>query len=95
MTSDWKALPAEFPALANWTFLNTATYGQLPRSAAEAMNRHLARRDELACDDYLAWFDDMNQIRESCAQLLHCVAGEIAFVLNASTGLAALALGVW
>ena len=60
MTPDWKALRAEFPALANWTYLNTATYGQMPRSAADAMNRHLARRDELACGDYLAWFDDMD-----------------------------------
>ena len=59
MTPDWKALRAEFPALANWTYLNTATYGQMPRSGADAMNRHLARRDELACGDYLTWFDDM------------------------------------
>ena len=94
MTPDWKALRAEFPALANWTYLNTATYGQMPRSAADAMSRHLARRDELACDDYLAWFDDMDAIRESCARLVHCEAPDIAFVINASTGLAALILGL-
>jgi selenocysteine lyase/cysteine desulfurase len=93
MTPDWKALRAEFPALANWTYLNTATYGQMPRSAADAMSRHLARRDELACGDYLAWFDDMDAIRESCARLVHCKAPDIAFVINASTGLAALVLG--
>jgi len=46
MTPDWKALRAEFPALANWTYLNTATYGQMPRRAADAMTRHLARRNE-------------------------------------------------
>src|SRR5215831_1671386 len=67
MMCDWKAIRAEFPALANWTYLNTATYGQMPRSATEAMHRHLVRRDELACDDYLAWFDDIDAIRESCA----------------------------
>jgi cysteine desulfurase/selenocysteine lyase len=94
MTPDWKALRAEFPALANWTYLNTATYGQMPRSAADAMNRHLARRDELACGDYLAWFDDMDAIRESCARLVHCEAPDIAFVINASTGLAALLMGL-
>jgi len=93
MTPDWKALREEFPALAKWTFLNTATYGQLPRSAAQAIDRHLARRDELACDDYLSWFDDMDAIRESCARLVHCESPDIAFVLNASTGLAALVLG--
>ena len=69
-----RRLRAEFPALANWTYLNTATYGQMPRSAADAMGRHLARRDELACGDYLAWFDDMDAIRESCARLVHCEA---------------------
>ena len=94
MTCDWKAIRAEFPALANWTYLNTATYGQMPRSATEAMHRHLVRRDELACDDYLAWFDDINAIRESCAQLVHCEAGDIAFVTNAATGLAVLVQGL-
>jgi selenocysteine lyase/cysteine desulfurase len=94
MMPDWKALRAEFPALANWTYLNTATYGQMPRSAADAMSRHLARRDELACGDYLAWFDDMDAIRESCARLVHCEAPDIAFVINASTGLAALLMGL-
>jgi cysteine desulfurase / selenocysteine lyase len=94
MTPDWKALRAEFPALSNWTYLNTATYGQMPRSAADAMSRHLARRDELACGDYLGWFDDMDANRESCARLVHCKAPDIAFVINASTGLAALVLGL-
>jgi cysteine desulfurase / selenocysteine lyase len=94
MTPDWKALRAEFPALANWTYLNTATYGQMPRSATDAMCRHLARRNELACGDYLAWFDDMDAIRESCARLVHCEAADIAFVMNASTGLAALVQGL-
>jgi cysteine desulfurase / selenocysteine lyase len=82
------------PALANWTYLNTATYGQMPRCAADAMSRHLARRDVLACGDYLAWFDDMDAIRESCARLVHCEAPDVAFVINASTGLAALLLGL-
>ena len=91
---DWKAVRAEFPALANWTYLNTATYGQMPRRAADAMSRHLARRDEMCCGDFLAWFDDMDEIRESCARLVHCEAPDIAFVVNAATGLATLILGL-
>ena len=27
--TDWKKIRAEFPALESWTFLNTATFGQL------------------------------------------------------------------
>ena len=46
---DWDAVRREFPALANWTYLNTATFGQLPRRATEAVARHFAHRDELAC----------------------------------------------
>src|SRR4051794_31342539 len=93
LAPDWKALRAEFPALANWTYLNTATYGQMPRCGIDALGRHLARRDEAACDDYLRWFDDMDAIRVSCARLVHCEADDIAFVLNAASGLATLIMG--
>jgi cysteine desulfurase / selenocysteine lyase len=94
VTPDWKALRAEFPALATWTYLNTATHGQMPRSAADAMNRHLARRDEMACSDFLSWFDDMDAIRASCARLVNCEAPDVAFVVNAATGLATLIMGL-
>ncbi|HEV2689068.1 MAG TPA: aminotransferase class V-fold PLP-dependent enzyme [Bryobacteraceae bacterium] len=94
ITPDWKVLRAEFPALAKWTYLNTATYGLMPRSATAAMNCHLARRDELACGDYLDWFDDMDAIRESCARLIHCEAADIAFVHNAAAGMALLIQGL-
>jgi hypothetical protein len=30
---DWDAVRGKFPALAHWTHLNTATFGQLPRRA--------------------------------------------------------------
>jgi selenocysteine lyase/cysteine desulfurase len=74
--------------------LNTATYGQMPRCASDAMQRHLARRDERSCADFIDWFDDMDVIRGSCARLLNCAAADIAFVVNASTGLATLLLGL-
>ena len=38
---DWEAVRAEFPALANWTYLNTATYGQLPKRSVQAAARSL------------------------------------------------------
>jgi cysteine desulfurase / selenocysteine lyase len=90
----WKEVRAEFPALAGRTFLNTATYGQTPRRALDALNRHLARRNEHACTDFLSWFDDMDQIRGLCARLVHCEASDIAFVHNASTGLATFLNGL-
>lgn len=92
--TDWAAIRKQFPALANWTYLNTATFGQLPIRAAEAVQRHFAHRDELACGDFLDWFDDMDDVRASVAKLVSCQADDIAFIGNSSTGLATLLAGV-
>lgn len=94
MTPDWSAVRREFPALANWTYLNTATYGQLPRRSVEAVSRHFAHRDELACSDFLSWFDDADHIRELIARLINARADDIAFIANASTGLAVVLNGI-
>ena len=91
---DWQQIRAEFPSLANWTFLNTATFGQMPRCGAEAAARHFARRDESACADFLGWFDDADRIRGLCARLVHCEASDIAFIQNASTALSLLLGGI-
>jgi len=91
---DWAAVRAEFPALQNWTYLNTATFGQLPRRAQEAMARHLAHRDELACSDFLAWYGDADRLRAKIARLISCSADDIAFVPNASTALGILLAGI-
>ena len=94
MSVDWRAVREQFPALANWTYLNTATFGQLPRSATDAVAKHFAHRDELACGDFLSWFDDMDRVRAKVAQLIHCRPDDIAFVPNAATGLAVLLAGL-
>ena len=93
-TPDWGRIREEFPALSNWTFLNTATFGQVPQRAVEAVTRHFARRDRLACADFLDWFDEMDCVRELCARLVHCTAEDIAFIPNASTGLSLLLGGM-
>ena len=94
MSVDWEAVRSEFPALANWTFLNTATFGQLPRRATQAVAAHFAHRDELACHDFLSWYDDAWRLREKIGRLIHCTAGDIAFVPNASTALGLLLSGM-
>ena len=91
---NWDAIRCEFPALAHWTYLNTATFGQLPRRATDAVARHFAHRDELACGDFLAWYDDADRIRAKIGRLINCVAGDIAFVPNASTALGLLLAGL-
>jgi cysteine desulfurase/selenocysteine lyase len=94
MPTDWHQIRAEFPALSNWTFLNTATFGQIPRRAVEAIHRHLARRDEFACSDFLGWFDDADGIRGLIARLIHCSPEDIAFIPNASTAFSLLLGGM-
>ena len=91
---NWDAIRGEFPALAHWTYLNTATNGQLPRRSTDAVARHFAHRDELACGDFLAWYDDADRIRAKIGRLINCASEDIAFVPNASTALGLLLAGL-
>jgi len=92
--TDWAKIRAEFPSLAKWTFLNTATFGQSPRCAAEAVARHMARRVETACMDFLEWYEDMDRIRAACAKLVNCAPEDIAFIPSSSIGLSFLMQGL-
>ncbi|MGO4882719.1 MAG: aminotransferase class V-fold PLP-dependent enzyme [Bryobacteraceae bacterium] len=92
--TDWNAIRGEFPALKEWTYLNTATFGQMPRCAAEGVARHFARRNRLACTDFMGWFEDCDRIRVRVADFIHCQASDIAFIQNASAGLSLLLGGL-
>jgi len=94
MTADWHSIRCEFPALQQWTYLNTATYGQMPRRGAEAVASHFTRRDELACADFLDWYDDHDRLRASIARLINATPEDIAFVPSASSALAVLLQGL-
>jgi selenocysteine lyase/cysteine desulfurase len=94
MAVDWQAVRGQFPALEGRTFLNTATFGQLPRNATAAVKRHFEHRDELACADFLDWFDDADRIRGQAARLIQCEPEDIAFIPNASTALSLLLGGI-
>lgn len=94
MSIDWERVRAEFPALRNWTYLNTATYGQMPRAGNQAIIRHHAHRDEMACSDFLDWYNDIDGVRDTIAQLIHCAAEDVAFISNASSALGLLLNGI-
>jgi cysteine desulfurase / selenocysteine lyase len=91
---NWTTIRAQFPALANWTYLNTATYGQVPVRTRAAADRHFARRDETACSDFLQWFDDVDGIRALIGQLINCQPDDIAFAMNAAGALSLLLGGM-
>jgi selenocysteine lyase/cysteine desulfurase len=84
---DWKAVRSEFPSLANRTYLNTASFGQLPARAVAAAQRHFAHREQTAAIDFLNWFEDLEPIRASIAGLIHSQPDDIAFVPNAAYAL--------
>ena len=91
---DWQAIRSEFPALENRAYLNTATFGQLPRRATEAVAKHWQHRDELACTDFLHWYDDADRLRASIAKLVGATAADIAFVSSAATALSIVLCGL-
>jgi selenocysteine lyase/cysteine desulfurase len=94
MDVDWPSIRKEFPALSKWTYLNTATYGQTPARAYRAAQEHFLRRDELACSDFLSWFDDADIVRADLGRLIGCEAGDIAFLPTASAALSLLIQGI-
>jgi selenocysteine lyase/cysteine desulfurase len=91
---DWNAIRAQFPALSHWTYLNTATFGQVPLAATTAVADHWARRAELACSDFLDWYTDADRLRASLARLLHCASDDIAFAPSAAHVLAIVVAGL-
>jgi cysteine desulfurase / selenocysteine lyase len=91
---DWTPIRAQFPALSNWTYLNTATFGQVPTAATTAVADHWARRAELACGDFLDWYTDADRLRASLARLLHCSSDDIAFAPTAAHALATVIAGL-
>jgi cysteine desulfurase/selenocysteine lyase len=91
---DWNAIRSEFPALSRWTYLNTATFGQIPLVATAAVADHWARRAELACSDFLDWYTDADRLRASLGRLIHCLADDIAFAPSAAHVLAIVVTGL-
>jgi selenocysteine lyase/cysteine desulfurase len=94
MSSGWERIREEFPSLASWTYLNTATFGQMPRRAVAAMQEHFERRDREACSDFMTWFDEMDGVRALAARLIHCEPSDIAFIGNASSAISLLLGGL-
>jgi len=90
----WSAVRAEFPALSHWTYLNTATFGQLPIRATRAVGDHFAHRDALACGDFLTWFDDADRLRGKLGRLFGCTADDVCFIPATAHALSWLMHGI-
>lgn len=91
---DWTRIRSEFPALLDWNYLNTATYGHVPQRSTGAVADHFARRNRLACSDFLEWFDDMDRVRAVIGRLLNCSGEDVAFAPTAASALSLLLGGI-
>lgn len=86
---------ADFPALQNFRYFNTATFGLLSGRSEAAMRQHLSRRNQFACSDFMHWFDDVDRLRALCAQLISAQAEDICFIPNACTAFSTLLNGMF
>ncbi|MBI3664786.1 MAG: aminotransferase class V-fold PLP-dependent enzyme [Acidobacteria bacterium] len=94
MNIEWGNVREQFPVLQEWVYLNSASFGPLPRCALEAMERHNRRRDEQACVDFVSWFDDADRVREMAAALIGAAPADIAFIPNTATALGWMVQGL-
>lgn len=85
-TVNWTTIRAEFPALANWTYLDTARKSVPPRCQERAMQEYWRDITETAGAD--AWSAvNVAETREVMARLLGAKPAEIAFTKNTTEGL--------
>ena len=85
-STDWAALRAEFPGLANWTYLDWARKTLPPRCQRQAMEEYCDDIVETAGAD--AWSAlNVAETRKVMAGLLGAKPAEIAFTKNTTEGL--------
>ena len=94
MGAGWNEVRGQFPVLARWRYLNTATFGPAPLCAAEASRQFFEERDRTASLDFLSWFDRLDQVRANAARLIGARVEDIAFVPNAGVGLSWILQGL-
>ncbi len=94
MAINWQSVRAEFPALANCAWLNTATFGQVPLRAQTAVRRHFERANLFGGRDFLQWYDALDELRGEVASLFHAGAADVAFIPNTAFALSLLMNGI-
>lgn len=94
MAIDWQGVRGEFPALAECAWLNTATFGQVPRRAQAAVARYFEHTNRLAGRDFLQWFDVLDALRAEVASLFAAQPADVAFIPHTAFALSMLVSGI-
>lgn len=83
-----------FPALQNYTYLNSAAVSPIPTTAIEAINSQLIDVASHGSSHYTDWIATKNRARDLLGEMLHVRADQIAFTRNTSDGFATIANGL-
>ncbi len=83
-----------FPALDNYTYLNSAAVSPIPTTAIEAIKSQLLDVASHGSSHYTDWIATKNRARDLLGVMLHVRADQIAFTRNTSDGFATIANGL-
>src|SRR4051812_2721453 len=85
--------PDAFPILRKWAFFNHAGVCPLPAVSAEAFRKY-SREAEAGAYLFTRWYQDIEKLRQSSAELIGAHRDEVAFVKNTSEGISIVANGI-
>jgi selenocysteine lyase/cysteine desulfurase len=91
MLMDWHTLRARFPVVSRVTYLNTASAPPISTDVAAAGTRYY---DEMLAEGDLPWdrwLAEVEDVRAALARFINASPEDVAFIGNASQGLALLA----
>jgi cysteine desulfurase / selenocysteine lyase len=91
MNSEIRSL---FPALEQYTYLNSAAVSPLPTTAIEAVGQQLSDVAAHGSLHYTDWIATKNRARELLAGMMNIPPDQIAFLRNTSDGVASVANGL-
>jgi len=83
-----------FPALKQFTYLNSAAVSPLPSTSIEAVNEQMHDVASFGSSHYLDWIATKEQARGLVAQMINVRPEQVAFTRNTSDGFAAIANGI-
>jgi|ERR1035437_1024342 selenocysteine lyase/cysteine desulfurase len=89
-----ETIRALFPALRNYTYMNSAAVSPPPTTAINAINDQLTDVSNNGALGYQKWVDTKNRARALLAGMLGVRADQIAFMRNTSDGFATIAAGL-
>jgi selenocysteine lyase/cysteine desulfurase len=84
----------EFPVVNNYVYLDNAGVAPISLRALEAAEKFLRESSESGAYRHEQFMKRVEEVRETCAALIHARSDEIAFVKNTSQGLSIVAGGI-